>query len=82
MNSKITPAQAKFGVPHAKARIYKDYVGRYEWRPGTTDNIIVKDGKLWSQMGGETNVCLPVERPFSSKMTSGASHFPVILGAT
>ena len=43
----------------ANARIYKDYVGRYEWRPGTTDNIIVKDGKLWSEMGGGADECLP-----------------------
>ena len=38
---------------------YKDYVGRYEWRPGTTDNIIMKDGKLWSEMGGDADECLP-----------------------
>jgi hypothetical protein len=38
---------------------YKDYVGQYEWRPGTTDNIIMKDGKLWSEMGGDADECLP-----------------------
>jgi hypothetical protein len=38
---------------------YKDYVGQYEWRLGTTDNIIVKDGKLWSEMGGDPEECLP-----------------------
>jgi hypothetical protein len=38
---------------------YKDYVGRYEWRPGTTDNIAMKDGKLWSEMGGNADECLP-----------------------
>lgn len=43
----------------ANTRIYKDYVGKYEWRPGTTDNIIVKDGKLWSEMGGDADECFP-----------------------
>jgi hypothetical protein len=38
---------------------YKDYVGQYEWRPGTTDNIIMKDGKLWSEMGVDADECLP-----------------------
>ena len=33
------------------ASVYKDYVGEYEWRPGNVETVVVKDGKLWSQMG-------------------------------
>lgn len=41
------------------ARVYQDYVGEYEWRPGLVDTILVKDGKLWSQMDGDTDENLP-----------------------
>lgn len=41
---------------------YKDYVGRYEWRPGddqAVDTVSVKDGKLWSQFGKDVDEYLP-----------------------
>ncbi len=35
---------------------YKDYVGRYEWRPlDDVETISVKDGKLWSQSGKDAD---------------------------
>jgi hypothetical protein len=41
--------------------VYKDYVGRYEWRPGgDVDIVSVKDGKLWSQLGGSEGEALPL----------------------
>jgi ketosteroid isomerase-like protein len=33
------------------ANVYHDYVGQYEWRPGTVETVLLKDGRLWSQMG-------------------------------
>jgi len=34
---------------------YKDYVGRYEWRPGgPVDSVSAKDGKLWTRLNGES----------------------------
>ena len=32
-------------------RTYNGYIGQYEWRPGLVDTVVVKDGKLWSQLG-------------------------------
>jgi hypothetical protein len=35
--------------------VYKDYVGRYQWRPlDEVESISVKDGRLWSRFGTET----------------------------
>ena len=34
-------------------RTYNGYIGQYEWRPGLVDTVVVKDGKLWSQLGEE-----------------------------
>ncbi len=35
-------------------RVYQDYAGQYEWRPGDDlETISVKDGKLWSQIGND-----------------------------
>jgi hypothetical protein len=40
---------------------YKDYVGRYEWRPrGEIDVVSEKDGKLWSELDGEKDEYLPL----------------------
>jgi ketosteroid isomerase-like protein len=34
------------------ASVYKDYVGRYEWRPlDQVETVSVKDGKLWTDFG-------------------------------
>ena len=34
---------------------FKDYVGRYEWRPdGPIDDVSLRDGKLFSRLVGET----------------------------
>jgi ketosteroid isomerase-like protein len=34
------------------ASVYKDYVGRYEWRPlEQTETVSLKDGKLWTDFG-------------------------------
>ena len=41
--------------------VYKDYVGRYEWRPlDDLDIVSVKDGKLWSQSGKDEDEYLPL----------------------
>jgi ketosteroid isomerase-like protein len=40
--------------------VYKDYVGQYESRPGSADTVTVKDGKLWSQVGGDEQEYLPL----------------------
>lgn len=40
--------------------VYKDYVGQYESRPGSLDTVTVKDGKLWSQVGGDEEEYLPL----------------------
>ena len=40
--------------------VYKDYVGQYEWRPGLVDTVLVKDGKLWSQLDGDEDEYLPL----------------------
>lgn len=35
--------------------LFKDYVGRYEWRPGDViDTVTEKDGRLWSRFGDES----------------------------
>jgi ketosteroid isomerase-like protein len=39
----------------ADASGYKEYSGQYEWRPGTVDTISVTEGKLWSQLTGDTD---------------------------
>jgi hypothetical protein len=39
---------------------YKDYVGEFEWRPGSVDVVSLQDGKLWSQMGGSNSELLPL----------------------
>ena len=39
---------------------YKDYVGQYEWRPGDdVENVFLKDGRLWSELGGDSSEYLP-----------------------
>lgn len=39
----------------------KDYVGKYEWRPGgETDVIALKNGKLWSRLDGDEDEYLPL----------------------
>jgi ketosteroid isomerase-like protein len=41
--------------------VYKDYVGQYEWRRlGDIDIVSVRDGKLWSQFGGDEEEYLPL----------------------
>jgi hypothetical protein len=44
--------------------VYKDYVGQYEWRPGDPlgglDIVSLKDGKLWSKLGGDEGEALPL----------------------
>ena len=38
-------------------RIYRDYVGRYEWRPGDDlETISVNEGKLWSRIGNYSQI--------------------------
>lgn len=38
----------------AEPGIFKDYVGRYEWRPlGPVDQVSVRDGRLWSRLNDE-----------------------------
>lgn len=42
-------------------RVYKDYVGQYEWRPlGDVDVVSVKNGKLWTQFGKDEDEYLPL----------------------
>lgn len=41
--------------------VYKDYVGQYEWRPGSPlDSVSVKDGKLWSKIGDDEGEAMPL----------------------
>jgi hypothetical protein len=49
------PLPVNFHKPStANAATYKDYIGRYQWRPlSRVETISVKDGKLWSQLGEE-----------------------------
>ncbi len=38
-------------------RIYQDYLGQYEWRPGDDlETISLKDGRLWSQIGNDAQI--------------------------
>jgi ketosteroid isomerase-like protein len=41
------------------AKVFADYVGEYPWRPGMTDVVTVKDGKLWSKLGEDVAEYLP-----------------------
>ena len=41
-------------------RTYNGYIGQYEWRPGLVDTVVVKDGKLWSQLGEDEGEYLPL----------------------
>jgi hypothetical protein len=47
-----------FRTPSAvDSSVFKDYVGRYEWRPGDViDTVTEKDGRLWSRFGDESTV--------------------------
>lgn len=56
---------------------YKDYAGHYEWRPGDPFEVIsVKDGKLWSLMGGEQEEAIPMARDmFFYKDDLGITEF-------
>jgi hypothetical protein len=43
------------------ASAYKDYVGQYQWRPlDEVETISLKDGKLWSNLGGDEDEALPL----------------------
>ncbi len=54
---------------------FKDYAGRYEWRPGDeVDVILVQDGRVWSNMGGDEQEALP--------LGSGTFFFKNDLGTT
>ena len=39
---------------------YKDYVGEFEWRPGSVEVVSLQNGRLWSQMGGSSSEFLPL----------------------
>jgi hypothetical protein len=40
---------------------YKDYVGQYQWRPqDDVETVSLKDGKLWSILGGDHDEALPL----------------------
>jgi len=41
--------------------VYKEYVGQYQWRPlDEVETVSVKDGKLWSKLGGDEDEALPL----------------------
>ena len=41
--------------------VYKDYVGHYQWRPlDEVETVSLKDGKLWSNLGGSEDEALPL----------------------
>jgi len=43
------------------ASLYKDYVGQYQWRPlDAVETVSLKDGKLWSNLGGDEDEALPL----------------------
>lgn len=38
-------------------RVYQDYLGQYEWRPGDDlETVSLKDGKLWSRIGSDSQI--------------------------
>lgn len=40
---------------------YKDYVGQYQWRPlDEVETVSLKDGRLWSNLGGDEDEAFPV----------------------
>lgn len=40
---------------------YRDYVGQFQWRPlDEIDTVSLKDGKLWSNLGGDEDEALPL----------------------
>jgi hypothetical protein len=40
---------------------YKDYVGQYQWRPlDEVETVSLKDGKLWSNLGGDEDEAFPL----------------------
>ncbi len=70
----------------ADSFLFRDYVGRYEWRKGDViDTVTEKYGKLWSRFGDDstdldeffqTNIFRLVMRGFlSGKEISGRLHF-------
>ncbi len=43
------------------ASLYKDYVGQYQWRPlDAAETVSLRDGKLWSNLGGDEDEALPL----------------------
>jgi hypothetical protein len=43
------------------ARVYKDYVGEYQWRPlGKVETLFVRDGRLWSRFPTNEDEYLPL----------------------
>lgn len=41
--------------------VYKDYVGQYQLRPlDEVETVSMKDGKLWSNLGGDQDEALPL----------------------
>ena len=41
----------------ADIRVYRDYVGEYEWRPGDDlETVSVKEGKLWSRISNDSQI--------------------------
>jgi hypothetical protein len=57
--------------------VYKDYVGQYEWRPlGDVETISVKDGRLWTQFGKDTDEYFPLgAETFFIKTDLGTATF-------
>ncbi|MGC9951120.1 MAG: DUF4440 domain-containing protein [Bryobacteraceae bacterium] len=57
--------------------VYKDYAGQYEWRPGDPLEVIsVRDGKLWSRMGGSEDEAFALGREtFFYKEDLGSTEF-------
>ena len=56
----LLPVNFRKPVPVA-TNAYKDYVGQYQWRPlDEVETVSLKDGKLWSNLGGDEDEAFPL----------------------
>jgi len=62
----------------ADPKVYKDFVGQYQWRPGDDiETVYLKASKLWTQMSGDVDEYLPagVDTFFIKEGDLGTSTF-------
>jgi hypothetical protein len=57
----LLPVNFHKPVPVSDTSSYKDYVGQYQWRPlDQVETVSLKDGKLYSDLGGDQDEALPL----------------------